>query len=69
MVYALSIGGLALVVSAIFLGAWTSGDQQRANFNSETEHDRDFRTRVGLWSGGIAVLSFGIEGIIYLITK
>ncbi|MBO9129375.1 hypothetical protein J7Q84_06645 [Bacillus sp. 165] len=54
-----------MVISGIFVGAWKNGNQQRANFHSETKEHRDFRTRISLWSGLIGVLLLALSGVLY----
>lgn len=43
----------------VFIGAWTGGQQQRANFHSEKTKSRIFRTKIALIPGLIAVIPFG----------
>lgn len=61
------IGVIGIIISGIFIGAWTSGQQQRANFHSETKEHRHFRTKVAIVSGLIGLISFGIAGLIYFL--
>lgn len=61
----LIIGAIGIVISGIFIGVWTDGQQQRANFHSETEGHREFRTKIGLYSGLIGLISLGIGALIY----
>ncbi|MCT8138434.1 hypothetical protein H1D32_12175 [Anaerobacillus sp. CMMVII] len=63
----LIIGVIGILLSGIFIGAWTNGPQQRANFHSETEEHRGFRTEFALYSGLIGLISFGISAIIYFL--
>ncbi|MGD6779935.1 DUF5316 family protein [Sutcliffiella horikoshii] len=63
----LIIGIVAIVVSGMFLGVWTSGQQQRANYHSETKDHRDFRSRVGIYSGLIGLVSLGLAGLLFYI--
>lgn len=63
----LIVGVVAIVVSGIFIGAWTDGLQQRANFHSETVKHRNFRTKIALYFGLAGVLSLGIAGLIYFL--
>ncbi|MGE7596063.1 DUF5316 family protein [Peribacillus frigoritolerans] len=49
------------------MGAWTGGQQQRANFHSESERHRNFRTKIAFFSGLIGVISLGITGLIYFL--
>ncbi|WP_162357122.1 DUF5316 family protein [Metabacillus mangrovi] len=46
-----TIGMIFILISGIFIGAWTEGQQQRANFHSETENHRNFCSRIALISG------------------
>ncbi|WP_368431741.1 DUF5316 family protein [Sutcliffiella sp. BMC8] len=63
----LIIGIVAIAISGIFLGVWTSGQQQRANYHSETKEHRDFRSRVGIYSGLIGLASLGVVGLLLYI--
>ncbi|MFJ7941775.1 DUF5316 family protein [Peribacillus sp. NPDC096622] len=63
----LIVGIVGIVISGIFIGAWTGGQQQRANFHSETAKNRSFRTKIAFISGLIAVISLGISGLIYFV--
>ncbi len=63
----LIVGFIGIIISGIFIGAWTNGQQQRANFHSETEEHRGFRTKISLYAGLIGILSLGISAIIYLL--
>lgn len=65
-VYSLNIflvtGIILIIISGMFLGVWTSGNQQRANYHSETKEHRDFRSKIGIYSGvlGLILLMIGI---------
>ncbi|RDW14989.1 DUF5316 family protein [Oceanobacillus chungangensis] len=61
----LIIGGIGILISAIFLGVMTDGQQQRANFHSETEEHRSFRTKIASYAGLIGIASLGIAALIY----
>jgi Family of unknown function (DUF5316) len=61
----LTVGIIGVVISSIFIGAFTNGQQQRGNFHSETTEHNRFRTKIGLISGLIALISFGISALIY----
>ncbi|MFN7252418.1 MAG: DUF5316 family protein [Anaerobacillus sp.] len=61
----LIIGAIGIIISGIFIGAWTNGLQQRANFHSETENHRHFRTRIAMVSGLLGLISLGVAGLIY----
>jgi hypothetical protein len=61
----LTVGVIGIFISGIFIGAWTDGQKQRANFHSETENHRDFRTKIAIISGLVGLLSLGIGGLIY----
>ncbi|MDR7246385.1 DUF5316 family protein [Priestia megaterium] len=63
----LIIGVLGIVVSGIFIGAWTNGQQQRANFHSETNKHRNLRTKIATSSGLIGVVSLAIAASIYFL--
>ncbi len=63
----LIIGIVGILLSGIFIGAWTNGQQQRANFHSETQKHRDFRTKIALYSCLIGIISLGISAIIYFL--
>ena len=59
------IGTVAIVISGIFSGAWTSGMQARANFATETKEHRDQRNKFGLYTGVIGLIAFSIAGLIW----
>ncbi|MFC0273570.1 DUF5316 family protein [Metabacillus herbersteinensis] len=61
------VGVVGIIISGIFIGAWTNGQQQRANFHSETEVHRNFRTKIALISAMVGLISLGIAGIIYIL--
>lgn len=63
----LIIGVISIIISGVFIGVWTSGQQQRANFHSETQVHRNFRTKIGLYSGLVGVVSLGISALIYFL--
>ncbi|WP_313800206.1 DUF5316 family protein [Cytobacillus sp.] len=63
----LTIGVVSLIISGIFIGAWTDGERQRANSQQETEQHRKFRTNVSLYFGIVGIASLGIAGICYFI--
>ncbi|WP_078410572.1 DUF5316 family protein [Priestia abyssalis] len=63
----LTTGIVGILISGIFIGAWTDGQQQRANFHSETDKHRNFRTKIALYSGLAGALSLCIAGLIYFI--
>ncbi|EIT85432.1 hypothetical protein A374_09353 [Fictibacillus macauensis ZFHKF-1] len=52
----LILGIVGIIISGVFIGAWTSGDQQRSTFHSETGEHRSFRIRVALWCGLLGLL-------------
>lgn len=58
------IGTVAIVISGISSGAFTSGMQARANFATETKEDRDQRSKVGLYTAVIGLVAFSIAGMI-----
>ncbi|MDQ0229179.1 hypothetical protein J2S19_000429 [Metabacillus malikii] len=61
------MGIICMIISGIFIGAWTNGQQQRANFHSETIDHRNSRTKIAVFSGLIGLLSFGVAGFIYFL--
>jgi len=61
----LIVGVIGIFISGIFIGAWTDGQEQRANFHSETKEHRDFRTKIALISGLGGLVSLGVAGLIY----
>ena len=60
-------GVIGIIISGIFIGAWTDGQQQRANFHSETDDHRSFRTKIATTSGLVGLISLGIAGLIYFL--
>ncbi|KOO44293.1 DUF5316 family protein [Priestia koreensis] len=63
----LIIGGIGIVISGLFIGVWTGGQQQRANFHSETNAHQNYRTKIAIVSGGVGVISFGLAGLVYFL--
>ncbi|MBY6054746.1 DUF5316 family protein [Cytobacillus firmus] len=61
------VGLTCIVISGLFIGAWTNGQQQRANYHSETDVHRNFRTRIAMYAGLAGVISLLIAGLIYLL--
>lgn len=61
----LIVGVIGIFISGVFLGVWTSGQQQRANYHSETTGHRNFRTKIGLFSGLVGLVSLGIAALIF----
>ena len=61
----LAAGTICIIISGIFIGAWTDARRQRVNFHSETEAHRNFRTKIAMASGAAGVISFGIAGAIW----
>ncbi|GLX69214.1 DUF5316 family protein [Paenibacillus glycanilyticus] len=59
------IGCGLIAISGIAVGAWTSPDQQRANFYTEQPSDRKIKRMVATWSLVLAVICFSISGMIY----
>lgn len=51
----LIIGIISIILSGMLLGVWTSGQQQRANYHSETK------------DGLIGLASLGLAGLLYYI--
>jgi len=65
----LIVGIVGIIISGVFIGAWVDGDRQRGNFYSESPEDRNSRTKVGLISGIVGVISLVISGLIYFILQ
>ena len=59
------IGTVAIVISGISIGAWTSGMQARRNIETETMEHRDQRNKLGLYTGIIGLVAFSIAGLIW----
>lgn len=59
------IGIIGFLLSGITLGVFTSGEQQRANFYTQTKEDRKSNFKFSLWTGLIGIIAFVIAGIIY----
>jgi hypothetical protein len=63
----LIVGVVGILISGVSIGAWTDGQQQRANFYTETTKDRHSRTKIGLYTGLGGLISLGIAGLIYFL--
>ncbi|WP_026675024.1 DUF5316 family protein [Alkalihalobacterium bogoriense] len=62
----LIVGVVGIINSDIFIGAWTDGQQQRANFYSKTEDNSNFEMKIALISGLVGLVCLGIAaGLIY----
>jgi len=61
------IGIVGIIISGLFIGDWTDGQQQRANFHSETVEHRNFRTKIALCSGLVGIISLGIACLLYFL--
>lgn len=61
----LIVGVVGIIISGVSIGAWTDGQQQRANFYTETTEDRHFKTKIGLYTGLAGLISLGIAGLLY----
>ncbi|KAB2334548.1 hypothetical protein F7731_15205 [Cytobacillus depressus] len=59
---------VCIAISGVFIGAWTDGQQQRANFHTETDNDRKIRTKVGLYSGLAGLVFLGMAIFIYFLS-
>lgn len=61
----LTIGAICMIISGIFIGAWTDGQQQRANFHSETAEHRNFRTKIAMYFAIPGLISLSIAALLY----
>ncbi|MCM3619868.1 DUF5316 domain-containing protein [Sutcliffiella horikoshii] len=63
----LIVGIVAIGISGVFLGTWTSGEQHRENYRSDTKEQRDFNSKIGIYSGLIGLASLGVVGLLLYI--
>lgn len=63
----LIIGVIAIINGGIFMDALTSGQQQRANYQTETKEDRLMRLKVGKISVMVGVLVLLLALILHAI--
>ncbi|MFB9327578.1 DUF5316 family protein [Paenibacillus aurantiacus] len=56
-------GVIGLLVAGILAGAFTSGDQNRANFYMESKEDRRARLKASGWVGSASLLALGAAAI------
>jgi Family of unknown function (DUF5316) len=63
----LIIGIVGILNAGIFMGAFTTGQQQRANYYTETEEERRLRFKVGKVCGLIGLVSLLIGMLFYFI--
>lgn len=63
----LIVGVICIIISGIIIGAWTGGEQQRANFHSETKDQRDFKTKISMFSCLVGLISIGLAALIYFL--
>jgi O-antigen/teichoic acid export membrane protein len=61
------IGIFGILNAGIFIGVFTTGQQQRANYHTETKEDHRLRMKVGKICGIIGVISLLIGMLFYLI--
>jgi len=64
--YFFFVGVVCIIISGISVGAWTTSQQQRATFNTETTAFRRSRTKIAIYSGFLGILSLAISGMMYL---
>ncbi|WP_110926617.1 DUF5316 family protein [Bacillus massiliglaciei] len=60
-------GAISILISGIFIGAWTGGQRERGHFHSETNEHRKFRTRIGMIFGVIGLLFLAAAGMAYIL--
>jgi hypothetical protein len=56
LTFCLTVGIIGIIISGVSMGVWTDGQQQRANFHSETKQHRDSRTKIRQFKLGGLVL-------------
>jgi O-antigen/teichoic acid export membrane protein len=61
------IGIISILNAGIFMGVFTTGQQQRANYHTETKEDRMLRMKLGKISGVIGIIALLIGMLFYLI--
>ncbi|WP_020619415.1 DUF5316 family protein [Paenibacillus daejeonensis] len=59
------IGVVGILISGFMVGSWTSGDRQRANFNTVVPEERPIRNKIARWCAGVAAVSFALGAAIY----
>ncbi len=59
------VGVIGIIISGIFIGAWTDGQRDRRNYNSETTEHRNFRIKTAIYFGLIGLISMGIACLLY----
>lgn len=68
MQWFLYLGVLCFFITGLCVGAWTSGDQQRANFHLEPKEDRKLKHKVAIWSALVGIVSFAVVGLLYFLS-
>ncbi|CAM3484768.1 DUF5316 family protein [Paenibacillus lupini] len=67
MMWFIYIGCAFIFISGLMVGAWTTADQQRANFNTEVPSERKIKRKIATISAGLGVICFAIAAAIYLL--
>ncbi|MCM3627227.1 DUF5316 domain-containing protein [Paenibacillus glycanilyticus] len=65
MSWLIYIGIGFIFISGIAVGAWTTAQQQRANFNTEQPSDRRIKSKIATWSLVLGLLSFGLAAVVH----
>lgn len=55
-----------LAIAGLLSGAFTTGDQQRSNFYTESKDDRVSREKVSIWFLLAGFVFLAVAGIVYL---
>ncbi len=63
----LVIGIISIIISGISIGAWVNGEQQRANFHSETAEHRNVKTKVSMVFGLVGIVALSAAGLMYFL--
>lgn len=62
------LGIILIFVSGLCIGAWTTGNQQRGNFYSESKQNREIKKKVATWSTLAGICSFTVAGLMYFLS-
>ncbi|NMO94742.1 DUF5316 family protein [Paenibacillus lemnae] len=67
MKWILYLAAICLFIGGALGGAWTTGDQQRANYYSDSKEDRQFKQKLANKFFIAGALFLVVAGVIYLV--
>ncbi|GBF77418.1 hypothetical protein PA598K_05970 [Paenibacillus sp. 598K] len=61
----LLIGVAGIFVAGLMVGSWTSGDRNRANYQTIPAEERPMRNAIARWSTFVAIVAFALAAVGY----